>query len=724
MRIIKILSLSLFFYSFLLSEQPAELGRFLSKKLPELKEGERATVLIYLKDKGNLKLSREISAASLISQRSINRRMKVRGNKDIVDFQDLPVNNSYILEISSNVVKIRHALKWFNAVSAEATREQIGILRNLPFVMEIELVGKWGKPPGDEREESSKDPEQSPVTNGATSLDYGTSFTQASLIKIPQVHDLGIYGQGLVIGVFDNGFRLLRHEAFSSMEIIATYDFVDHKESVIPTDTNDGSHGVNTLSTIGGYKPSRLIGPAFKASYILARTENTPTETPIEEDNWAAAIQWADSIGVDITSTSLGYSTYDSPYTSWTWADMDGNTTLISRAADRAVWLGIVVVNSAGNGGAGDGIHNTLGAPADGDSVIAAGAVTSTGVRSSFSSVGPTSDGQIKPDIMAMGSGVKVASSTDPTGYGLSNGTSFSCPLSAGVAALILCANPALTPMEVRDAMRLTASLASAPNNLMGYGILNVDSAIKYFGALPMGAISGSVYNDTNHNGTKDPGENGIEGRKVYISGSVADSALTDMNGDYGFTSLPIGDYSVSQEQRDGWLNTQPGGGYFLTLLHAIDSSGLDFGNTYAPDTGLIFGPGWRISSLPHLVADHSIGNYYQISSAHLFTFEGAYIPQDTVPQTMGYWVNFDSTTRVIGEGEPRFTDTLDVYKGWNIVGSISVPVYVSDIIQIPPENVISSYLSYDNAYVQSAVLYPYVGYWVKVKESGKIILK
>ena len=137
-------------------------------------------------------------------------------------------------------------------------------------------------------------------------MSYGPSYTQLDQIKVPELHALGYYGQGVTVGVFDNGFRLLTHHAFDSMHIIATYDFVDHKVSVVPNNpsTSFGSHGVNTLSTIGGYYPGQLIGPAFKADFILARTENDSSETPVEEDNWAMAIQWADSIGVDVTSTS------------------------------------------------------------------------------------------------------------------------------------------------------------------------------------------------------------------------------------------------------------------------------------------------------------------------------------------------------------------------------------------------------------------------------------
>jgi hypothetical protein len=245
-----------------------------------------------------------------------------------------------------------------------------------------------------------------------------------------------------------------------------------------------GTHGTMTLSTIGGFSSGNLIGPAFNSTYILAKTENTDSETPIEEDNWIAAMEWADSIGVDVTSTSLGYIDFDPPWPSYTWMDMDGNTTVITNGADYAAQIGIVVVNSAGNEGY-NSSHNTLGAPADGDSVITAGAVNSDGSRASFSSVGPTVDGRIKPDIMALGSWNVVADPYNDYSFTYANGTSFSCPLSAGVAALILSANPSLTPMQVRDAMRNTASQNTNPDNLYGWGILNALAAVNYFPPAP-----------------------------------------------------------------------------------------------------------------------------------------------------------------------------------------------------------------------------------------------
>ena len=707
--------------------QESKLGKLLTKQLSVLNNDDETVVFIYFTDKGSTKQFRTTLANSIISQRSINRRMKVRGMNNIIDEQDRPLDRSYVQTISNQVVKVRHELKWFNALSVVATKAQIDVLRNFPFVKEIELVGRWKKRIGDEEEQNIKYPETSSGLSGTTSLDYGTSYTQVNQIKVPQVHNLGIYGQGVVVGVFDNGFRILNHESFSSMNIIAQHDFIDHKESVIPNNDSVkyGSHGVNTLSTIGGYKPGQLIGPAFKADYILARTENDSSETPIEEDYWAAAIQWADSIGVDVTSTSLSYLTYDSPYTSWTWADMDGNTTLITKAADRAVELGIIVVVSAGNAGAGDGIHNTLGGPADGDSVITAGAVDSFDVRVSFSSVGPTTDVplRIKPDVMAMGRGVRVASSTNTTGYGRASGTSFSCPLTAGVAALILSSNPTLTPIQVREAMRQTASNAASPSNLLGWGILNADSAIKYYGALPIGRISGNVFNDLNGNGVQDAGEPIISGRSIHLTGTITDSTITNAEGNYFFDSLAIGTYTMTEEIPTGWIETYPRWSHAITLFHGIDTTGFDFGNVYLPDTGINIDPGWHLLSSPYLLMNTQKNLVYPNISSDIFIYQNSYIPLDTVPLKIGYWGKFDSPTKLFITGMPRLSDTIDVQAGWNIIGGLSVPIPIDDIMEIPVRNVISEYFLYDKGfYAFVTTLLPYFGYWVKVQEDGILI--
>ncbi len=461
----------------------SKISAALQLKMTSASADEQLLVWVYFTDKGQNTDSYFSNPLSVVSEKSLNRREKVLGKDAALTMKDLPVNPAYLAQVKAKGLNIKWPSKWLNAVSGTVTKSQLDELEALPFIKKLDVVYKLKKGYQPETDKNAVQQQLSKITQpeGVLSYDYGDSYAELQQINVPAVHDMGFTGQGVTVCVMDAGFSLLSHVAFDSMDIIAAWDFVNNDPNVgNQADSGDGSHGTETLSTIGGYAPGHLIGPAFNASYILAKTENTDSETPLEEDNWIAAMEWADSIGVDVTSTSLGYIDFDPPWQSYTWEDMDGNTTIITNGADYATHLGIVVVNSAGNEGSNPS-HNTLGAPSDGDSVIAAGAVEYSGSRSSFSSVGPTVDGRHKPDIMALGSGNIVASPYNTTQYDYASGTSFSCPLSAGVAALILCVNPGLTPMQVRDAMRETASQSSNPDNLYGWGILNAFDAVNYF---------------------------------------------------------------------------------------------------------------------------------------------------------------------------------------------------------------------------------------------------
>jgi len=249
----------------------------------------------------------------------------------------------------------------------------------------------------------------------------------------------------------------------------AQYDFINN-DSVTSNESGDpisqDAHGTQVLGVIAGHAEGELIGPAWGARYLLAKTEIVDSETPIEEDHWVAGIEWADSAGADIVTSSLGYYWPDS------MIQLDGNSYLCTRAADIAVSHGITVVNSVGNFGS-----SSLVAPADGDSVLAIGAVDRNGAIASFSSRGPTADGRIKPDFTAMGVGVRSVSVS--TGYGSYNGTSFAAPIVAGVCALLLELRPEWSPMEMRDTLRATSSRSSAPDNEYGWGIPNATLVVQ-----------------------------------------------------------------------------------------------------------------------------------------------------------------------------------------------------------------------------------------------------
>jgi serine protease AprX len=459
---------------------PARLSDRLEAGLRAGRADDRHLVWVYFRDKGGSAEAAAASARVAVTPRALSRRSLRAAARPSTTSLDVPVARGYVDAVAARVAKVRQVSRWFNAVSVEATAAQVRELEALPFVAGLDVVRRYRRGPSERVADlpASASAAAAPTRPRALVLDYGTSIGQLRQIGVPPVHETGLHGEGVIIAVFDTGFDNLTHDVFAPMTILARRDFVNGDEDVGDgSDQGEGSHGTATLSVLGGFKEGALIGPAFGAGFILAKTENTFSETPVEEDNWAAAAEWAEALGADVISSSLGYLEYDSPFTSYDFADMDGDTAISTRAADLAASLGVVVVISAGNNGF-DARHNTLGAPADGHGVIAAGAVDAAGIRAFFSSVGPTADGRIKPDVAAQGVAVKVASSIWPRLYGLANGTSFSCPLTAGVAALVLQAHPDYTPRQVADALRATASNAARPDNLLGYGIVNAASAV------------------------------------------------------------------------------------------------------------------------------------------------------------------------------------------------------------------------------------------------------
>jgi len=462
--------------------EPAAPGRIsegLEAGLRAGRFGDRHLVWVFFRDKGAGARARAASPRLPITPRALSRRSLRAASQPGAGAIDLPLDRGYVDAVARSVIRIRQESRWFNAVSVEATEAQVRALEALPFVARLDVVRSYRRGPSEKVTDLPAPARASSAVDRprALVLDYGTSIGQLRQIGVTEVHAAGLHGEGVIIAVLDAGFNNLAHEVFAPMTILARRDFVNGDEDVGDGGQGEGSHGTATLSVLGGFKEGQLIGPAFAAGFILAKTENTFSETPVEEDNWAAAAEWAEALGADVISSSLGYLEYDSPFTSYSFTDMNGDTAISTRAANLAASLGVVVVNSAGNSGF-DAAHNTLGAPADGRGVIAAGAVDPLGIRAFFSSVGPTADGRIKPDVAAQGVSVKVASSTSPSVYGLAAGTSFSCPLTAGAAALVLQAHPAYTPQQVADALRSTASKAAAPDNLLGYGIVNALAAI------------------------------------------------------------------------------------------------------------------------------------------------------------------------------------------------------------------------------------------------------
>jgi len=450
-----------------LSAAPAGRTLRLSAALSSARADETQPVWVFFRDKQGS------AAPAALTPRALARR-QARGSLPLVDAADAAVAPGYLAEVE-RIAHVRHASRWFNAASVDATPAQVDALAALPFVERLDLVRRFRRQP-----EPADAPAEGKLRASArkvAAIDYGLSLGQLEQIGVPTLHRAGYDGTGVMVAIFDAGFDNLAHEAFASTRILAQYDFVNGDLDVANgSGRGEGSHGTNTLSVIGGYREGMLVGPAYGASFLLGKTEDTSRETPVEEDHWAAAAEWAEAAGADVISSSLGYLDYDAGFRSLNPSELDGDTAISTRAADLAAERGVVVVNSAGNQGF-DRTHNTLGAPADGYGVIAVGAVDATGARASFSSVGPSADGRIKPDVAAQGVAVVAAGSPSRTSYRLVNGTSFSCPLTAGVAALLVQIHPTRTAAEIRDAMRASGSQAASPDNLLGYGIVNATLA-------------------------------------------------------------------------------------------------------------------------------------------------------------------------------------------------------------------------------------------------------
>ncbi len=439
------------------------------------------TVWIFFKDKGR-ELDKKIQIVqSSLNPRTLKRRLRHLRYTPLVDEYDVPVEEKYIQSVQSHTIRIRHRSRWLNAVSAEAYGYVLQRIADLDFVKKIDLVRSFHfREPDLTQAQSIEKPS---LVTEPHAFDYGPSFNQLNQINVPALHDLGYSGKGVLICMLDTGFKNFTHQALDHLDIQATWDFVNGDPNVFDEEgqMGVGNHGTQTLGTIGGYHPGELISPAYGASYLLGKTENTEWERHIEEDHWVAGAEWADNLGADIISSSLGYRyEFDQGEEGYTSDDMDGETAITTRGANIAASRGILIVNSAGNEGPASPPNNTIIAPSDSPNVIAAGAVDPIRMRVEFSSMGPTADGRIKPDVMAQGLNVYTVEIGGSNIYDSVAGTSFSCPLTAGVAALILEINPTWTNYDIMDAIKSTADNSSSPNNEYGWGIVDAYGAAFY----------------------------------------------------------------------------------------------------------------------------------------------------------------------------------------------------------------------------------------------------
>ena len=407
-----------------------------------------------------------------LSAKAIERRK--RQNLGI-DSTDLPVSRNYIRTILQKTDEIAFVgtSKWNNTVLVNCLDTGfVNEVRRLPFVVDCQRV--WTSPdsiaPKLKRKRiADKFNEWDTLKN----VPLGSAHIQLSLMNGDKLHERGFRGKGMTIAILDGGFANVdRLNAFKNIKVEGAADFVFPQSRDIYNETD---HGTKVLSALGVNAPTVYVGSAPEASFWLLRCEDQQTEQPVEEDYWAMAAEFADSVGVDMISSSLGYNEYDNHYGDHKYWEMDGRTTLISRTASTLAKKGIVLVNSAGNYGMGPWKKITF--PADAEDIITVGALTSTLTNAPFSGIGPTQDGRIKPDLMAIGSPATLISARGTVMEDM--GTSFSTPLVCGLMACLWQAMPGKTALELIDIVRRCGNNYAHPDNIYGYGVPDFVKALE-----------------------------------------------------------------------------------------------------------------------------------------------------------------------------------------------------------------------------------------------------
>lgn len=428
---------------------------------------------VYFKDKNNSLYSTH-RPWEFLSVRSIDRRQKFGLD---VDESDLPVNSSYIESISIyKHIDVLNKSRWLNGVEVRTNRpEDIQQIANLPFIKEIQFLGRIKRLDIPEKEtiqqkyydraDSLMKLKEAYRQTGFSESDYKHSYIQNSVIGVPYLHNYGFRGQKLLIAVFDAGFsnayKVPGMEDLLNDETV-TLDLVDYDGSV----WEDDAHGAKVISFMKTFNPGYYIGSAPFANYALFRTEIASQEYPVEEINWLFAAEYADSMGADLIAASVGYHAFDDPSLSHPYTDLNGEKTIIAKAANYAHSKGMAVISSAGNEG--QNAWTKISSPGDSRRVITIGACDMNGFYAGFSSKGPTSDGRIKPDFSVPGYRVHVASTG---GYYQGNGTSYSTPLFAGAFACLMGSMKYATVDSLRQLVKVSASHLNFPDSLYGYGI-------------------------------------------------------------------------------------------------------------------------------------------------------------------------------------------------------------------------------------------------------------
>lgn len=449
--------------------------------------GQLEDAWLFLKDKPNATYYIE-NPLEMLSQKAIDRRNRVWVS---LDEKDAPIDDGYYNQLKNNAnITILAKSKWLNAIHIQGTVSQInGLLPNFTFIESIEFANKSLNINGKRNVKRIIPKHFDKFSDLKTEFDYGAADNQIRMLKGDILHHQNLTGKNQIIAIIDAGFPNVNTlDAFKRIrdnnQILGGYNFADRNENFYTRN----NHGTHVLSTIAGYIENEFVGTAPDANFYLFISEIAESETILEETLWVEAAERADSLGVDIINTSLGYTTYDNSSHSHTYEDMDGKTTFITRGAEIAASRGMLLVNSVGNSG-GDS-WKYMGAPADAASVISVGSVNSSRNISSFSSFGPTADNRIKPEILAQGSSSAIINYVSGQ-TSTSSGTSFSSPIMAG---LIACLNQNETFVlksskkskynsnnDLIESVYKSADRYNNPTDQYGYGIPNFEKALDFY---------------------------------------------------------------------------------------------------------------------------------------------------------------------------------------------------------------------------------------------------
>lgn len=402
-----------------------------------------------------------------LSSKAIERREK-QGLK--ISMSDLPVSTAYINKIKSSGVNIVVTGKWDNFVTISTNDlRKVDEITRFPFVKQVELVWKARK-----SSNNAKKPERDGVVNQMKKTDnyYGLGEKQIKISNGDKLHNAGFKGEGMTIAVIDAGYHNMDIiTGMNNIKVLGTKDFVDPNSDIYA----QNSHGMSVLSCIAMNQPYYMVGTAPKASYWLLRSEDDSSEHLVEQDYWAAAVEFADSVGVDVVSTSLGYNTFDDSSKNYKYRDLDGKYSLMSRQASMMASKGLLLVCSAGNSGAGSWKKITT--PGDAFDIITVGAIGVNGVLANFSSIGNTTDNRVKPDVVGVGYRTSVMA-TDGN-ISRANGTSFSTPITTGLLTCLWQALPHLSVYELIELVHKSGDRAEFPDNIYGYGVPDVWKAYE-----------------------------------------------------------------------------------------------------------------------------------------------------------------------------------------------------------------------------------------------------